>query len=269
MFSLVQLFFHWVFKLPSFLMYEVYDYLTYIYYRKKKIFYGWGIHLFTGKFGQGKTSLMMIQAYNLCKRYPQLSVLTNLKVMNFPENTKILELKTAQDILHAPKNCLVLVDEIGTIFNSRDFSGGKNSVPKPLFQHLCQCRKRRMMILATVQRFNLLDKQIRDITATVTACRSMFRHPFSRALIGRVYDIEEYESYQANRMYVPICSCAYLRIQSDRYRGLYDTSELITNMLDKEFISDKEVLENRGESTENFVPLDKKQQKSVRKRPLF
>ena len=96
---------------------------------------------------------MTIIAYKLCKKYPQLHVLTNLKLKNFPEHTKIIELKTADDILNAPDNTLVLIDEIGTLFNSRDFTSGKNSVPKPVFQHLCQCRKRHMMILATVQRF--------------------------------------------------------------------------------------------------------------------
>ena len=269
MIAFIQILAYWVIKLPIFLAYEMYDHLTYWFYHKRRLFYGWGIHLYTGKFGQGKTSLMIMKAYDLCRKYPQPSIVTNLKIMNFPEHTHILPLNTAQDILNAPENCLVLIDEIGTIFNSRDFSGGKNSVPKSLFQHLCQCRKRKLMILATVQRFNLLDKQIRDITATVTACQSVFKHPFSRALIAKVYDIEEYEAYQANRMYTPVCSCGYLRIQTDKSRTLYDTSELITNMLTKEYISDKEILENRGEASESFVPLDKKQQRTIHKRPLF
>lgn len=122
---------------------------------------------------------MVAEAYELCRKYPQLHILTNINIKNFPDYTEILPLNTAQDILNAPKNTLVLIDEIGTIFNSRDFSGGKCAVPKPLFQHLCQCRKRRMMIYATVQRFNLLDKQIRDITADVTACHTHFKHPFA------------------------------------------------------------------------------------------
>ena len=80
----------------------------------------------------------------LMNKYPQLHILTNINIKNFPDYTEIIPLNTAQDILNAPKNTLVLIDEIGTIFNSRDFSGGKCAVPKPLFQHLCQCRKRRM-----------------------------------------------------------------------------------------------------------------------------
>ena len=146
-----------LYVMPRYLCYRVYDECFYRYLNRKNVFYGWGIHLFTGKFGKGKTSLMTILAHEICVKYPQVTILTNLKITNFPEHTKIIQLKTAQDILNAPKNTLVLIDEIGTLFNSRDFCSGKNSVPKPVFQHLCQCRKRHMMIYATVQRFNLLD----------------------------------------------------------------------------------------------------------------
>ena len=171
-------------RLPALTAYVAYDKATALYFNWKQLFQGWGIHLYVGKFGAGKTSLMVTEAYKLCCKYPQLHIVTNIKLSGFPEYTKIYPLNSPQDILNAPKNTLVLIDEIGTIFNSRDFSGGRNSVPKSLYQHLCQCRKRRMMILATVQRFNLLDKQIRDITADVTACRTHFRHPFTRLMTG-------------------------------------------------------------------------------------
>lgn len=246
--------------------YHVYDKAMFKYFNQDMIFQGWGIHLFTGKFGQGKTSLMMIKAYKLCERYPQLCLLTNINVANFPDYTKIYHLETAQDILNAPKNCLVLIDEIGTIFNSRDFSGGKRAVPKPLFQHLCQCRKRRMMIYATVQRFNLLDKQIRDISATVTTCRTYFKHPFSRLVTARCYDIEEYECYSENRTYQPKRLYTEAYVQSNHYRNLYDTSQLVQGMLNKEYISDEEILQNRGEIDTNGLPLDKDQRRNLRHR---
>ena len=250
--------------LPTFLNYFFYDWLCYTFYRKDRLFYGWGIHLFTGKFGQGKTSLMTIKAYELCKKYPQLHVVTNYKLTNFPEHTKILPLKTAQDILNAPKNSLILIDEIGTIFNSRDFSSGKRSVPKPVFQHLCQCRHRKIMIFGTVQRFNLLDKQIRDISATVTDCSASFKHPFSRKLTALCYDIEEYEALQTNPMYRPRVYDAYCYIQTEQYRHLYDTSEMVSGMLECEYLTDEEILRNRGEVS-IFSDGSKEGQKNYKK----
>lgn len=231
---------------PAFSFYLFYDFLVYIFYRKNRLFYGWGIHLFTGKFGQGKTSLMVIKAYDLCEKYPQLNVVTNLKLTNFPEHTRIIPLNNAHDILNAPKNSLVLIDEIGTIFNSRDFSSGKKAVPKPVFQHLSQCRHRHMMIMGTVQRFNLLDKQIRDISATVTECHASFPHPFSRKLTGICFDISEYEALVQNPMYLPRVFDSYVMIQTEKYRHLYDTMEMVSGFLSMDYLSDNEILTNQG-----------------------
>lgn len=260
----ISLLFKNLFSLPLFLYYQIYDRCIYLWYRQKRLFPGWGIHLFTGKFGQGKTSLMVIKAYELAKKYPQLHIITNIKLSNFPEHTKILPLNTAEDILNAPENSLVLIDEIGTLFNSRDFSSGKNSVPKPVFQHLCQVRKRHMQIFATVQRFNLLDKQIRDITATVTDCSASCAHPFSRKLTGLRYDIEEYEAYCANRMYKRRVLSTDVVIQKDFYRHLYDTSELIQGLLTKEYLSDEEILRNQGAYSE-YLDGSKEGQKAYKK----
>ena len=211
-------------RLPSLAAYTAYDKATALYFNWSQIFNGWGIHLFVGKFGAGKTSLMVAEAYELCCKYPQLHILTNINIKNFPDYTEILPLNTAQDILNAPKNTLVLIDEIGTIFNSRDFSGGKCAVPKPLFQHLCQCRKRRMMIYATVQRFNLLDKQIRDITADVTACHTHFKHPFCRIQTG--YTLKNTNSMRKIRL-IHLHRCTIERI----YRQINAVSFMIHHSL--------------------------------------
>lgn len=253
-----------LFVFPLFLYYQIFDRCIYHFYNHKKLFSGWGIHLFTGKFGQGKTSLMTAKAYKLAKKYPQLHILTNIKLNNFPEHTDIIQLKTAQDILNAPENTLVLIDEIGTLFNSRDFSTGKNSVPKPVFQHLCQVRKRHMMIYATVQRFNLLDKQIRDITATVTDCTISCKHPFSRKMTGLCYDIEEYEAWCSNRMYKRRVLSSDVIIQTDMYRHLYDTSELIQGLLTAEYLSDEEILRNQGAYSE-YIDGSKEAQRAYKK----
>ena len=53
-------------RLPSLAAYVAYDKATSLYFNWSQIFNGWGIHLFVGKFGAGKTSLMVAQAYDLC-----------------------------------------------------------------------------------------------------------------------------------------------------------------------------------------------------------
>lgn len=223
------------------------DYIRYMINRDYKRFNGWGLHIYLGMFGQGKTCSMVYDAYNIACKYEGLTIVTNLRLQNFPEHCTILPLRSAQDILNAPDNTLVLIDEIGTIFNSRDFAKSKESVPKLLFQHICQCRHRHLMIFGTVQRWGFLDKQLRDITADVTVCKTSFRHPFSRLVTNTVYDAYEYDLFCNNPMREIMALSADCYIQTDKIRALYDTKEMVNTLLTMDYISDKEILENRGE----------------------
>lgn len=245
------IFFKSLLKLPKAICWWVLDLIRYVRYKLYRNFDRWGLHLFVGKFGAGKTSTMVWYAHLLAKQYKTLTVLTNLHLRDFPKHTKIRQLNTIEDILSAPSDTLVLIDEIGTIFNSRDFVSGKGSIPKHLFQHLCQCRKRRMMIWGTVQRYNFLDKQLRDITDTVYVTRCIFGHPFSRLVTVRRYDAAEYDVAHNNPLLpLPILS-GDVYIQTDRLRSMYQTDELIETFLDKdpsEFMTDEEVMESRGET---------------------
>lgn len=261
----IVVFFKRLFKLPQFLALVAYDAFWWLVRKGWLIFEGWGLHLYVGKFGAGKTSTLVHDAYSIAKAYPDVTILTNFKLCNFPAHTKVLPLRTAQDIINAPDNTLVLIDEIGTIFNSRDFVGGAKSVPKILFQHICQCRKRRKMILATTQRWNFLDKQLRDITATVTVTRMHFKHPFSRLATCYTYDAVDYDLCFSNPNYTPVCIGTSVYVQTDKLRNLYDTAELVDTMLNAEYVSDAEILENRGELPRNVSELTRKGSKGVRR----
>lgn len=263
---MIVVFFSYLFKLPHYGYLIIKDYIKWLLEKGWLIFEGWGLHIYVGKFGAGKTTSMVERAYRLCKRYPSLSVVTNLSLQNFPAHTNILPLKSPQDILNAPNNTLVLIDEIGTIFNSRDFAKGKESIPKILFQHLCQCRKRRMMILATTQRWNFLDKQLRDITATVNVSKSHLQHPFTRVTTVYTYDAFQYDQAFTNPMLPLPIEAAYVYVQTDFIRKLFDTAELIDNMLTAEYIPDDEILTNRGELLQIVgAELDKKSTRRYKK----
>lgn len=253
-------------RLPVFMFWHTIDKF---HSRKEKWhlrFEGWGLHIFCGSFGSGKTSTAVYKAYRICKQYPQVMLLTNIKVSNFPSHTKIEYLTNVNQILNAPNNTLVLIDEIGTIFNSRDFISGKGkAVPKILFQHLCQCRHRRMMIFGTCQRWNFLDKALRDITATVYSCRTQYRHPFSRLNYAYVYDAQEYDMAVNNPMIPLIPIGSFVFIQSDRVRNMYDTMEMVDGMLQADYLSDNEIMANRAGICTNIFATEAKDLKQVTK----
>ncbi len=268
---LLSVLFQYLCKLPHLALLLTKDFVAYIRHKKWMWFEGWGLHLYVGPFGSGKTCSMVHDAYRLAKQYPQLTIVTNFKLMGFPKHTTILPLRKPKDIMEAPENTLVLIDEIGTIFNSRDFAASKESVPKILFQHLCQCRKRRMMIYATTQRWNFLDKQLRDIAASVRVTRSHFAHPFTRICTVYKYDAVDYDKSFANPL-VPLSALrADVYVQTDACRTRYDTAELVENMLQDEYIPDSQILENRGEAAAAIVATlpdkktNRKMQRTVRK----
>lgn len=255
---------------PKFMFWIIKDLIRYIKNHLWKEFSGWGLHIYVGKFGSGKTCSMVRDAYNLACRYKGLHIVTNLKLENFPEDTVILSLNSIQDILNAPDNTLVLVDEIGTIFNSRDFANGKTKdgeggLPKILFQHICQCRHRHMMIFGTVQRWGFLEKQLREITAEVIVCSAAFSHPFSRMVTNWRYDSEEYNLFYQSPLRPLIPLSGEVWVQTDFYRSLYDTKEMVNTLLTMEYISDEEIERNRAfEALGIAPPMDRKTEKKLR-----
>lgn len=244
-----MIFFKVLFKLPQATYYWLQDLYHSIKEQWNKRFEKWGLHLFVGVFGAGKTSTMVHYARQLAQQYKQLHILTNINLYHFPKWTKILRLTCLNDIYNAPENTLVLIDEIGTIFNSRDFSK-KDSLPKALFQHLCQCRKRHLMVYATTQRWNFLDKQLRDITDTVYSTRIHFLHPFSRLCVVRRYDAQEYDLAYNNPLYPIKKLSGDVYVQTDKLRKSYSTDQLIDGVLSSkasDWLSDEEIAQNRGD----------------------
>ena len=249
---------------PVFWYYIFKDFGKYIKEKGWTRFNYWGLHLFIGKFGGGKTISAVRRAYNICKTHKGVTVLTNLTLYGFPEDTKIIKLVNSSQILELPDKSIVLIDEIGSIFNSRDFASSKKSVPKPVYQLILQCRHRRIILLGTVQRWNLLDKQLRDIADTLTVCHSYFADPFARYTTCAEYDAQEYDKWFNNPL-LPLRQLMYYSyVQTDELRSKYDTIEMVDSMLDKEYISDEEILANRAGT--GFAPDlvgDKKTQRRL------
>lgn len=246
----------YILHIPFALPYLFKDLFYYIKHKKWKEFNLFGLHIWVAKFGGGKTSSMVRTAYNICKRYPQVSVLTNIKLSNFPSHTNILQLNTINDILNAPNNCLCIIDEIGTLFNSRDFMQG-GAMPKIMLQHILQCRKKHFVLFGTVQQWDFLDRQLRVITDTVRVCRSLPCNPFTRLTSVTIYDGRLYEKACQNPLTPITPRGVTVHVQTDKLRRLYDTDELVSGMLKMTYYDDDTILRNTGIDY-NPISLDKK-----------
>lgn len=225
-------------QLFEFVYWKMIDLYRYIKDKQWNMFNGFGMHIYVGMFGSGKTSSMVYDAYCICKQFQQVTVLTNMTLCNFPKHTRIIKLTDYQQIITAPPNTLILLDEISSIFNSRDWS--KKGIPAPLLSMLLQVRKERKMIYATAQRFIHVDALFRQITFSVRDCD---------CFLGRWNRVDTYDGYeyeQSNVMRPAELIGRRRFIQSDRVRHLYDTMEMVNKMKTTEFISDKEILEKQG-----------------------
>lgn len=242
---------------------------------ENKHFHLFGLHIYLGKFGQGKTCSMVRDAYLLAKQFEDVTILTNLNISNFPDDVQILKLRCIQDILDAPDNTIVLIDEIGTLFNSRDFQKnqrkGKGTepegLPKVLFQHICQVRHRNMVIFGTCQRWGFLEKQLREITKSVTVCSAFPDHPFSRMITNYCYDGEEYDMFYQSPMRPLEPLSVDVWVQTDFIRSLYDTKEMVSTMLTMDYVPDEET--DRATSFDTpaafpSAPMDKKSERLLR-----
>ena len=65
-------------------------------------------------------------------------------------------------------------------------------------------------------------------------------------------------------MYKPRLLSSDVYVQTNKLRKLYDTSELVNNMLTKEYLTDKEILDNRGViNAVNNVPVSRKERRKI------
>lgn len=206
------------------------DLYEYIKYRKWNQWNGFGLNIYVGMFGKGKTLSATKYVIANAKRY-KLNVLSNIK-LNGIEYTP---LTNWQQIVDCPGNTIILIDEISTVFNARNWKDFNINL---LFQ-LLQCRKNKKEIIATAQRFAHVDKLLRDITYNVIDCNKYWR-----LLHNSYYDGWDYENCM-NRDFLSRIYHSWSFVSNKDYKA-YDTDEIIDNAKRIEFVSNEEILERRS-----------------------
>jgi len=205
---------------------------AYFYIKEKKWleWSGFGLRVYVGLFGAGKTLSAVNYVRSAALKY-NLNVLSNIRLTDVPYTPLV----NYQQIIDAPGNTIVLIDEVSTVLNARAWKDFNVSL---LFQ-LLQCRKQKKELVCTAQRFAHVDKLIRDITAQVVVCRSRWRVAANVA-----YDGWDYENATASFAITPVWRKCY--VASDSLREAYDTNELIDNAKRTDFVSNDDVLQKRG-----------------------
>lgn len=196
----------------------------------------YGIWLYCGLYGQGKTMALTEYLTRMREKYgDKIYISTNygFKGEDFPL-TCWEELLTEYD-----RPVIFGYDEIQNEFNSRDY----RNFPYELVKLLTQNRKGHgKQIVGTAQRFTRVDKTIRELCTHVVECKKGW---FGRVTKLKKYDADDYEMF-LNEVDVlkkhKIPCQRYRFIQTDILRESYDSFKMLDTARTKEYVSASEKL---------------------------
>lgn len=238
-----------IFNMHNIIIYSFRDLWEYIRYQKWKRFSCFGIDMFIGMFGKGKTLSMVHTARRLYKRYgDSLVFFSNFKLEDIPyiqlvNFNQLVNL--GEEMPEGVQGYVVLIDEISSVLSHRNYA----NFPLELIGLLCQQRKKHVYIMCTAQRFFMVDKIWRSITTNVIDCNKFWRLEHNS-----YYDAWDYE----NAMNASLIRRQYHDwwfVKNSDYAG-YDTSEMISKSAASDFISNEEAIVRKGlDSTVNELAV--------------
>lgn len=193
------------------------------------IFNMYGVHIFSGRVGCGKTISMVRRAKNIKRRFPKLKIYANFTTdiadgyINCWED--IVNIENIDDD-GVNQGVLFLFDEIHLTFDSQ----GWQNAPDNLLEYISLQRHFHKCIFGASQVWSRVNKIIKEQTDYVIECKSYFG---ARLVRNCCYTNEDYQingtqkdSGQRKRPKVYFESF----YASDKLRSLYDTDEVIKGL---------------------------------------
>lgn len=186
----------------------------------------YGLRLYTGRQGAGKTIGLVYDLERYRRKYPRAKIYTNFGYKHQTAPLTSLNDLIDPDFKNGTEGVIFAIDEIQNEFscaNSKDF-------PESLLSQITQQRKQRVCILATSQVFTRVAKPLREQCFIVVKCKTIF----NRYTMLRYYDAEDYNLYADNpsiKMRRKLHKKSYQSfVQTDELRNLYNSYELIERL---------------------------------------
>ena len=221
----------------QFIRWKIVDLKTAIYNKKHGIviFRPFGVKMFCGDQGDGKTIGMVWYLERLRKKYPDAHIYTNF---NYEHQTGALN--SLNDLLvyrNGQKGVVFAIDEIQNEFSS----AASKDFPESLLTEVTMQRKQKMTILCSSQVFTRVAKPLREQCYETIDCRTFF----DRWTRLRSYKSSDYNRYIDsnnfdNKRKIPkLWKRSF--IQTDSLRGLYDTYQKVERLSRQGFVPKKYV----------------------------
>lgn len=228
-----------IFNLHNIAIYSIRDLWEYFKFKKWEDFNYYGIDMAIGYFGQGKTCWAVRRIKNLYKKYgDSIVIYSNIRLIGIPY-IPLVNFNQLVDLQGEPKDdrkgTVVFVDEVSNLLSHRNFS----SFPLELLGILTQPRKCNVYMLATCQRWFMVDKIFRSL---VRNCYNLHKH--WRFHHSEVYDAWEYEQAVNPRLVTRLAN--YWHFITNDIFDSYDTKEQIESYKASDFISNEEAIVRKG-----------------------
>ncbi|MBE5944316.1 MAG: hypothetical protein E7258_05295 [Lachnospiraceae bacterium] len=195
--------------------------------------YGY-IKIFNGYFGSGKSLSAVDEVISIYHLYndkvvwnedlqsfvkQKITIISNLDLDGVPYIKWESEQQFIDYEVQPSEVVLFLVDEIGTVWNNRDF---KNFNPD-VFNNIVQSRKRKMAIYGTLPKIVGTDVNIRRFTDDVVVCEKTWR-----ILKHKYYKADDIENCSNLDMLLP--HRIEYKFVSDKMYKQYNTNALIDKL---------------------------------------
>ena len=200
---------------------DLYEYFRYKKWEKWSLF---GITLFVGMFGHGKTLCMTHQARMIYKHYGEkVRFFSNYELKNIPYTPlinfqQLVEIGEEENQRDDIIGTVVLIDEIENVLSHRNYA----NFPLELLATITQQRKLSVVIYASCQRFFMVDRIFRGISTYVADCNKIWRWQNLK-----YYDAWDYENAGANAVILKPKINKWWFVRNADYDS-YDTSRMKT-----------------------------------------
>jgi len=206
------------YKLPERLALDLFN-------RDPNDFAFYGLHMFCGQQGKGKTIGVVEFLQRIKLLYPECQIYTNMGYTE--QNGKITHWKDVVERTNGTKGVVEVIDEIQAWFSSNQ----SKDFPPEMLAEISQQRKQRKMLIGTAQVFSRISKPIREQTTfvylpiTFTGCLTIVRRSRPEFWNDEKQEFTKFEK-------------TYFFVHTDKIRNSFDTYERIGDYKEKGFKSD-------------------------------
>lgn len=217
----------------------------------RDLFRPYGVWMYVGKQGSGKSMSLINKLEQLRKRYPKVKIYTNMGYKFETAPLKSLNDLLDKKLYNGKYGTIFVIDEVQNEFScqtSKDF-------PESLLSLVTQQRKNKVFILTTSQVFSRVSKPIREQCYRAIECQTFFGRYTRNKMYNGIQYADSFDLPADKRRRA--CKRIWLDcfVQTDYLRNCFDSYKLIGRLSREGFVpklSDNNTVNNITVTTPKF-----------------